>query len=373
MKNGFGKVIGTVLFAGATAAVWLWPEAESKPVADDATRPIRSAVVQAGMRMPDLYFAGKVKAGDDRTLSFKRAGRIQGLPLKAGQVIKKGDKLAWLDPVDFENDLAKAEAAAKRDRLTCQRKREAAKKKAISEEELSQAEAQLKQSEAQLALAKSALEDTVLLAPFDGTVAEVPASEFDMVAPGTKIVMVHDLSRIKIDVVFPEALAIASKKIKAADARKSICTTASVMFDSVPGRKFPVEFVEYVANADSRTQTYIATYVMDAPEDLMLLPGMSATLFISGDDYRYESDGLEKAVTLSESAVGVADDGTSYAWVLEETAEKGVFAARRRSVRLVQRQDGAVTVTQGLAAGERVATAGVSVLTEGRKVRLLAE
>ena len=373
MKINIGKVVGAALFAGAVAAIEFWPEAKVEAKPDDSVRPVRSVVAEKGTRLPDLYFTGRVKADSDRTLCFKQSGRVQRIPVAAGQRIRKGDRLAWLDPLDFEKDLAKAEAAEQRDRQTCERKREAAKKNAVSKEELSQAEAQLQVSEAQLALAKRALEDTVLLAPFDGTVAEVPATELDMVTPSTKIVLVHDLSKIKIDVTFPETMAIAAKKIKAADDRSSVCAVAHVYFDSVPGRLFPVKFVEYVSNADAKTQTYIATYVMDAPDDLMIMPGMSATLFIKGSDYRFDSKDLGNAITLPESAVAADPDGSFCVWVLEPSAEKDVFAARHRTVELASRNDGSVTVLKGVKPGERIATAGVSRLTEGRKVRLLAE
>ena len=369
-----GKIIGAALFVGAVTAIKFWPEAKVEAKPDDTVRPVRSVVAEKGVRLPDLYFTGKVKASEDRTLCFKQSGRIQRIPVSAGQSIKKGDKLAWLDPLDFKEDLAKAEAAATRDRQTCERKREAAKKNAISQEELSQAEAQLRVSEAQLALAKRALEDTVLLAPFDGTVAEVPATELDMVTPATKIVLVHDLSKIKIDVIYPETMAIAAKKIKSADDGRGVCSAASVYFDSFPDRHFPVRFVEYVANADSKTQTYVATYVMDAPEDLMILPGMSATLFIRGDAYRFDSNELADAISLPESAVAAAPDGTFEVWALEASAgSKDVFVAHRRTVELGCRNVGSVIVLKGVAPGERIATAGVSQLTEGRKVRLLAE
>ena len=374
MKINIGKVIGAAMFAGAIAAIEFWPAARVEAPKDDSVRPVRSVVAEKGARMPDLHLTGKVKADADRTLCFKQSGRIQRIPVSAGQCIEKGEKLAWLDPLDFEKDLAKAEAAATRDRQTCERKREAAKKKAVSQEELSQAEAQLQVSEAQLALAKRALEDTVLLAPFDGTVAEVPATELDMVTPSTKIVLVHDLSKIKIDVVYPETMIIDALRIRAANGGREVCVAAQAYFDSYPERRFPVKFVEFVANPDSKTQTYIATYSMEPPKDLLILPGMSATLFISGEDYRYaDSEELGSAVRLPESALAVAADGSHFAWILEDSGSGGVFVARRRTVELGNRDAGFVTVLKGVSPGERVATAGVSQLTEGRKVRLLAE
>lgn len=372
--KGMGKTLASICFVGFAAAICFWPHADKSLPPDDSVRPVMSVVVRKGLVLPDLAFAGKIKANEDRSLAFKQSGRIQRIPVSSGQFVKKGDKLAWLDPLDFQNTLAHAEAAEKRDRLSYERKVEAGKKNAISKEEVSQAESQLRQSEAQLALARRALEDTVLLAPFDGVVANVPASELDMVTPSDKIVIVHDLTKVKIDVVYPETIAIAAKKLKSTKCKENdICGIAKVSFDSVPGRQFPVKFVEFVSTADTKTQTYLATYVMDTPADLMLLPGMSATLSIRGDSYTFEGGASADALALPESAVGIDDDGSHFAWMLEETAEKGVFAARRRKLEALPglRTHGRLLVSSGVKDGERVATAGVSLLFEGRKVRLM--
>ena len=372
--KGMGKTLASICFVGFAAAICFWPHADKSLPPDDSVRPVMSVVVRKGLVLPDLAFAGKIKANEDRSLAFKQSGRIQRIPVSSGQLVKKGDKLAWLDPLDFQNTLAHAEAAEKRDRLSYERKLEAGKRNAISKEEVSQAESQLRQSEAQLALARRALEDTVLLAPFDGVVANVPASELDMVSPADKIVIVHDRSKIKIDVVYPETIAIAAKKLKSTKCKENdICGIANVSFDSVPGRQFPVRFVEFVSTADTKTQTYLATYIMDAPADLMLLPGMSATLSVSGDSYTFEGGASADAIALPESAVGIDDDGSHFAWALEETAEKGVFAARRRKLEVLPglRSHGRLLVSSGVKDGERVATAGVSLLFEGRRVRLM--
>ena len=93
MKISIGKIIGAALFAGAVAAIESWPEAKVEAKPDDSVRPVRSVVAEKGTRLPDLYFTGKVKADSDRTLCFKQSGRIQRIPVAAGQEIKKGDKL----------------------------------------------------------------------------------------------------------------------------------------------------------------------------------------------------------------------------------------------------------------------------------------
>lgn len=364
-----GKIVGGILLVGATAAVWFWPDAEKEQASPEPVRPIRSAVVVANDRMPDLKFVGTIKATETRVLAFKQSGRIERIPVSKAQKVKKGEKLAWLDAKDFRDKLAVAEAAVSRDRLSYQRKSDAAKKRAISSEEVSQAEAHLKQSEATYELAKRALEETVLVAPFDCIVADVSADELDMTSANVPTLTVQDLSKIKIDVVYPEAMVILARKLKARDG--SDYFPVDVSFDSFPGRTFKAQFVEFTAKADRKTQTFLGTYVMTPPADLLLLPGMSATVTIPGDIYSLEDDERRQAsIAVPESSIAIDKDGRHYVWKLVETAEKGVFEARRTTIEVGVNERDRVYVLKGLNVGERIATAGVTVLTEGRKVSL---
>lgn len=362
-----GKVIGGVLFVGAAAAIWLWPHEQPTAERPEVVRPVRSAVVASGHRMPDLHFAGIVKANESRTLAFKQSGRIERIPVSKGQRVKKGERLAWLVQDDFVHDLEKATAAAERDRLSSARKAEAAKRNAISKEELSQAEAQLRQSEASLSLARKALEEATLVAPFDVVVADIPASELAMVGTMDPVVVIQDLDRIKIDVQMPEAYVIAARRIRYTQTN----CVVRISFDSLPGVSFPATFVEYTAKADAKTQTFCATYVMDAPEGVLLLPGMSATLTVPGDSYEWSAVGSPDELLVASSAVGVDAAGGYFVWVLEKTDSAGVFAVRRRPVKVGVRRGEFIGVAEGLKAGERIATAGVAVLSEGSRVTLL--
>jgi len=368
MKNTIGKVVGGCLLLGGTAAVWMWPrdgvpKAEAEPL-----RPVMSVVVSDKKAMPDFSFSGIVKAGDDRKLVFKHSGRIQRIVAKKAQHVKKGDKIAWLIPDDFQNRLVDAEAIVKRDRLTYERVKNAADRNAVSQEELSKAEANLKRSESQYQLAKTALDETVLYAPFDGVIADVPPSELDMVGPGDVIAYVLDLSKIKVDAAVPETFVIMQRQFEWKDD-----AMASVTFDSAGDRKFDADFVEWKSMAEKNNQTFTATYMLPAPEGLLLLPGMSATVTIPGSTYTFkEIDG--KIIALPEAAVGVDGDGTYYVWkLIPVEGRDGVFAATKRRLANHSRiKDLGIIWAEGdIKPGDRIATAGVSSLTEGRLVTLL--
>lgn len=366
MGKTIGRIAGLALFAGAAAAVWLWPEgaATVPPVA--AVRPVKSTLVTRGNEIPALAYSGQVKATDSRVMAFKQAGRIERLPIAKGKAVKKGEKLAWLDARDFENRLAQAEAAVKRDRLTFGRLSEAAKKNAVSQEEVSAAETRLHHSEAEVELARRALSETVLVAPFDGEIADVPATELDMVTPQTPILTVHNTSLFDIEVAVPETMVIRMREIDCGDTNSH----ATVVFDSCPDRRYPVTFSEYAATADKRNQTYLATYRLKAPKDLFILPGMSATVRI--ENLVYRGNRAADYAVIPESAVGQGADGGSFVWLLTpDPAAEGVFRATARAIKVVNRFSTGVFVSEGLAGGERIATAGISVIAENQRVRLL--
>ena len=367
------KIIGMVLFAGATAAIWLWPRAGTPAAEAEPVRPVRSCVVRGESVMPEFRFAGQVKAAETRALRFKQAGRVERIPVSKGRKVKKGEKLAWLFADDFRNRVDESAAAAERDRLSFNRISEAAKKNAVSKEELSRAEAQLRQSESNLELAKRALEETALYAPFDATVSDIPATELDMVSAADRIVVLQDLSQIKIDAAIPETIAILQRKFRHLNSCSNDCPV-TVSFDSCPQRVYSARFVEYTAEADKATQTYTATYVMDPVEDLLLLPGMSATVIIPAGSYAFDVDADGgNALDVPESAVGVDGQGGYFAWRLDPDSEPGVYVAHRVALGGCMLKGERMSVASGVKSGDRIATAGVAILTEGRRVTLLNE
>lgn len=370
MKDMIGKTIGGALIVAGTAAVWMWPKPSVEAKADDTVRPVRSAVVEAGYKSPDLYFPARIEAGEERSMSFKHAGRIASIPVSAGDHVKKGEVLASLERDSFVDAVEIAKAALERDQLAYERRRVAAEKNAVSKEELSAAEAQFSQSRSRLRDAERALEETVLLAPFDGVVSRKRVDELRNVVPGEEILLFLDVSKMSVKVVIPETMVIGVNNMTFRDDDPEMLT---VSFDSAPGKSFPVKFKDYELTANEHTQTFKVSYFLPAPKELLLLPGMSGTLKLSGNHYSFAAGAAESEVTVPESAVAVASDGTSFVWVLEPTETAGVHVAHRRPIKVSRRADGRVRVDEGLLAGERVATAGVAVLSEGRKVRLLED
>ena len=359
-RNLSGKLIGGVLLAAGVAAVFLYKAKPEEEPEDTTVRPVKSWVVGADAPRPKLYFPGTVEADVEVDLSFEVGGRLVEFPVRRGTVVEQGAVLGRLDPRNFENQVKNAEADLERAQSSLGRIEKALQVNAVSQDEYSQARAAVAKAEAQLAIQRKALDDTRLEARFRGVVSDVFADQFDTVSPGQPVLKLQDVATLTIAVSVPEGY------VQLASPGKLDSASFAVRFDSLPGRSFPVQLKEFVTTADPVTQTYRATFSMEKPEGVFLLPGMSGTVVIEGA----QPSAADGTLAVPSNAVGFASDGAAFVWVLE-ASDGGVFAVRRQVVALGKRLGESVEVLDGLAPGARIAAAGVAILTEGRRVRLL--
>ncbi len=365
MKMNAGKVCGAIMLAAGVGAIWLWPKAKAEQPEQVAVRPVRSIVVSGEAKIPRLTFPGKVKAGRTRHLVFEVPGRLIEFDLDNGQNVEKGEVLAKLDTRDYEADLKKAEAAYERAKLTLSRMRDAASKGGVSKEEVSKAETDEKTAQAQLDKAKKALESCVLRAPFDGVVADTYPSSLDMVSVGQKILTLQSTDKIKFDVSIPETLVVAKSLVELSKERRHY-----VIFDSLPGKQFDVKFEDFTTKADDVTQTFNATFSMAEQEGYTFLPGMSVTLVIEGDSIKATK---EFPLVVPTAAVWAGDDGRHFVWKLEKAEKEGEYRTVRQAVETGELSGTSLEIRSGLEGGERIAVAGVALLSEGRIVTLWKE
>ncbi len=361
-RNLSGKLIGGVLLAAGVAAVFLYKAKPEEEPEDTTVRPVKSWVVGADAPRPKLYFPGTVEADVEVDLSFEVGGRLVEFPVRRGTVVEQGAVLGRLDPRNFENQVKNAEADLERAQSSLGRIEKALQVNAVSQDEYSQARAAVAKAEAQLAIQRKALDDTRLEARFRGVVSDVFADQFDTVSPGQPVLKLQDVATLTIAVSVPEGY------VQLASPGKLDSASFAVRFDSLPGRSFPVQLKEFVTTADPVTQTYRATFSMEKPADVFLLPGMSGTVVVEGA----KPSAAGEILAVPSNAVGFASDGAAFVWVLD-AQDGGVYAARRQPVALGKRLGENVEVRDGLAPGARIAAAGVAILTEGRRVRLLDE
>jgi RND family efflux transporter MFP subunit len=372
-KNILGRILGILLLAAAVLAILFYRTGEEETPPDTTVRPLKSLVVGETVRRPVLRFPGTLDADTGVDLSFEVSGRIIEFPIVRGRQVNEGDILAKLDDRDYKNQVKDAQAQLDLAESTLSRTKKALEINAVSQEDYSKAKASRDAAKAQLAIAKKSLEDTVLRARFAGTVSETYVDNFQTIASGTRVLKLQDLGVLNLNVQIPETYLTRANRVS--EKPGSVVTT--VEFDSLPGHAFPVELKEYSTTADPVTQTFRATYILPHPEDetIVLLPGMTGTLTVEiTEEAPMPEAPAAGLVQIPSNAVGNDSDGSFYVWLMTPAeGEDGIWTVAKRTVTIGDRIGDLVSITSGLAVGDRIAAAGITILTEGRRVTLYSE
>jgi RND family efflux transporter MFP subunit len=365
-KKMLGSVVGLVVMAAAIYSVVFMDWDKTPPEEEELIRPLKTVVVQGGQVEQTYKYLGVVEAADEVALSFDVSGALMSLQVKKGDRVKKDQILASLDPRDFENDLASAQADADKARVTLERLRPAAGTGAITKQQLTDAEAAAASTGARLSIQQKALADTKLTASFDGVVADLFVDNYENITAKRVILVLQATDYVDVTVDVPE-----SRIAEVDPTRTEIGETASTFamtLDYFPNRSFAVLPKEYSTQADELTLSYKVTFTMPRSDDVTLLPGMPATIT--------ETKPIEikggQGFFLPADAVPVDTAGQYFVWNLKEE-QKDIFTVQRREVDIGEMVDDRIVVIKGVSEGERIAAAGVHILKEGQRVRLLNE
>jgi len=158
-----------------------------------------------------------------------------------------------------------AQAKAQRDRL----------KAGATAEEIGVLEAQVAQAEAALARAESALAKATLVAPFAGTVGAVYLRESEVIAAGTSVLVLGDVSTLRVETTDLNEVDIA---------RVAVGSPVTLTFDALPERttKGQVVRIAPMASVSQGGTNFTAVIEMTSPPE-ELRWGMTAFVDIGVD------------------------------------------------------------------------------------------
>jgi RND family efflux transporter MFP subunit len=323
--------------------------------ADNPPRPVRVQAVTFAQPRQAVTYTGTVQPRVLASLGFRVAGKVTERLVDIGQTVHADQVLARLDAADAilavesaqqvvaatEADTANARAEFAR----YQRLGRASPAFIASEFDkrkwtLDAAEARLAQAQRQLALARDQQTYTTLTADADGVITGVTLEAGQVVAAGQPVLTLAHAAQTEVAVDVPEN--------RLPDVRAA--TDVSIRLWSAPDRPLLGRVREIGALADSASRTFsVRVSITEPPPDAMLGLGMTASV-------RFSHMSGQPVARLPASAI-VAADGVPSVWVLDEAAGRAVAHPVR-----VRRWlgDGAVEISDGVAAGALVVTAGAS-------------
>ena len=324
--------------------------------------PVRSGAV--------MIASGYVVAQRKAAVASKGTGRLVYLGVVEGDRVRTGQVLARIEDADVRAQLAQAQAnlalsrAELRDaQRTLTREKMLRDSNSTSEASYDAAEARLDRVTAGIAVAQAsvqaaevALENTVIRAPFDGTVLTKNADVGEVVAPlagsafsKSAVVTVADLRSLQVE----------------ADVAESNLETISpdqpceIVVDAYPDVRYPGFVAKIVPTAD-RAKATVQVKVAFRSYDARVLPEMSAKVHFLPRPSSVAAD-TQPVLVVPGTAV-VERDGRSVVFVVEGSRAVEVPVVVGRQV------GSSVAIREGIRSGVRVVDSVGAGLRHGAKV-----
>jgi len=334
---------------------------EAKDSPAPPPRPVLTMIV-AGDRADNLSLAGTIESRYRTDLAFRVFGRIVARDVDVGDIVRKGQRVAALDPTALElavrsqraaltnaqASLTNAAAVEERQRTLLDRNVTAKATFETAEQARVAADSEVTRARSNLTKVEEQLSYAELRSDFDGVVTATSAEIGQVVSVGQTVVTVArpDVREAVVDI--PEG---ASKDI-------SPGAVFDVALQLDERMRTPGILREIAPEADSVTRSRRARITLENPPDTFRL-GTTVTV------RSRSAHSTTSKVRLPASAVIERDD-RALVFVVDEASG----TVSETPVEVVGRSDGSVTVVGPLKAGAHVVTAGVKSLNAGEPVRL---
>jgi HlyD family secretion protein len=396
MRRRLVCLLSALLMSAAAMTACSAGDAKVREPQQAALQPIAIAAV-AAVEQPIARFiraTGTLTAEQEAEVAAETPGRVVSAPVELGTRVAEGSELVRLSAAETEAQLKEAEANAaqiearlglgagaafdvdtvpevqnakaayalaqsefariqslldqnvvsrsefdqKRTQMEATRQQYEAARNAAAQQYQS-----LQAARARIALARKAFADTVVRAPFTGVVAQRMASVGDYVTKGMKVAVVVRVNPLRVKLTIPEQFIAAV----------GIGQPVGFVVDAYPGRQFEgkVRYVSPALQAEQRALTVEAVVPNPGGE---LKPGLFATA-------RIEQPSRTPGVLVPAAAVRTTG-GTGRVFVVNGDR------VEERIVTTGQAVGSSIEITNGLRAGEQVATKNVEQLVDGMRV-----
>lgn len=284
-------------------------------------------------------------------LSFRVGGPIDRLEVYSGNYYKREHIIAEIDSRDFRIRKERAEAVYLQAKAEYERIQVLYEKENLSASAYEKAKAEYTSAKTVFETAVNELNDTKLLAPFNGYVGEVYVEKFQDVKATQPVLSLIDIDQLKIEIYVTQEIALNAKELQ----------TINLTFDALPNEVYEARVVEVSKGTTRNNLSYMLTALLPN-EEKRLLAGMSGKVFFGVTS---ENEQSPMRVSVPQNALCHRPTAGDYVWVIDTQEERANF----RQVTMGELLPGGrVSIVSGLSEGEKVAVSGLRFLSDGMAV-----
>lgn len=355
-KNNITRIILTVAILAGTLVLIGWVltnnkkknEAKTAIVAESGTTDVavRVSPVAKEAVATDFSANGNFVPGQQLNFASENSGRVTRVLVDEGSRVRKGQTLAIIKADVLNIDLESADAAYQNAARDLQRYENAFKTGGVTQQQLDQARLQVQTAQARVSAARVRVGDANIRSSINGIVNKRMIEPGAVVAPGTQLFELVDVSRLKLSVSVNESQVANLKVGDKVDVKASV----------FPDLNFGGTVTFIAPKADASLNFPIEIEIASNPGG-KLRAGMYGTAL-------FDMANAAPVVTVPRSAF-VGSVSSNQVFVVEGNV------AKIRTVVAGRVLGDKVEILQGLAEGEQVITSGQINLADGSKISVI--
>lgn len=321
-------------------------ETKTEPEAEKKLQAVKITEILGTTFQENYSVVGIVKPYESAKISSEEGGLITYQPFDKGSRVSRGQVVVRLrkdqDAAAYEQAMTQYELA----KSNFERMEKLYAEKVTTEQDYTNAKFQLEITEKALDVLETRLDKSYVVSPISGIVDQKYMSKGEVCGPGTPILNVVDVSRVKISAGIPEAYIGEVKK----------GSDVKITFDVYPGEEF-AGTVNYVSPTLSATNRTFEIEIVLSNRDGRLKPEMSANITI-------EKTKIDNAVVLPQDLI-IDYGNEKFVFVIENDLVK------KKVINLGGRNNNDVLITSGLNQGDKLIIEGFQSLADGDKVQII--
>lgn len=281
-------------------------------------------------------------------LSFRVSGPVDRFDVYVGNRYRCGELIAEIDPRDFQLRYEQAEASYRQVQSDYERVASLYEKGNLPASSYEEARAAGVAARTARDAAMNALNDTQLLAPFDGYVGEVFIERYQDVKASQPVVTLADISSLRIEIYVTQQVAMKAASLDEVE----------LELDNLPGRTFRAKVVDCARSTTPNNLSYLLTAMLPNP-DGEFPAGVSGRVrfALPGD--------ADRIVAVPRSALCHRPGDGDFVWTVDPSS--GCAVQRPIEVGRLLQGD-MIAVESGISAGETVIVSGMRLLYDGKPV-----
>lgn len=330
----------TLLFSGIFGFKW-FIDGQIDAFFDQMPAPtvtITAANARVDHWTPEVRAVGTLEAVQGAVLSTEIGGIVREILFEAGAHAAEGTLLLLLDTESDQAERARLEAAARLAEQELQRVRSLFREQNISEAEVQRRQSEAEQALAAVAAQQARINQKSLRAPFDGVLGIRRVNLGQFVSPGDAMVTLESVDPIYVNFTLTE------RRLDQVRPGQSIAVEVDAFAEKFQGEITAIEPRVRVASRNFEVQGLLGN-----PNGNLRAGQFARVTMAIGEP--------EEVIVLPQTSIRFNPFGNSVFVLYED--ENGQLRVRERFVQTGERRGDLIRITEGLEAGERVASSGL--------------